>query len=772
MALRNIPAERIQAVLIEGGSARLLKSFSRRLGYLHDSERAVRLVESWLAKGGLLSDVANLSQLRLAMFENIAPVAPEAVLAALERVPPEALTHREAFKKIIRSIAYEARLFERCAELLLRIGATEQPDSRVDPDRYFTSLFFIAFSGTHASIEQRIKVLDVLLRSDERYRRAVGVKALRNILEAWHFGSGFDFEFGARPRDYGFYPKTSAELKHWYVSALKLVESFARSDLGVADAVRSAFASQFRGLWSQPSLHTELDRISRLIAQGGFWRDGWIAVSQTLKYDYKSLKNAARAKLVRLEKALRPKDLLQKVRGIVLGGDSYGLELEEDDYDSDDDGGSLDRINRIAASLGKDVAHDPKVMKALLPELMTAQGRLWSFGRGLAADADDPRAMWNALIAQFAATTPESRRNTQVLGGYLDGLSKRDPALLNDLLDDAAINDGLAAWFPELQAAVVIDARGAARLQQSLSSGTVPLERFRVLAWGRASDPISGPDLKSLLVALGATPPGWDVAIEILYMRLFSDRQEKKSLHPALIETGRHLLKAIQFKKSKRNGDHRIGSLIKVCLTGPEGAEVVRSICDRFKEAVASGEIYSFEHDHLLQSIFKAQPSVALDAFLGGDAADQKRGCKIICEASRNHANPLDFVPLNDLVTWCSHDPSQRFPLVARAVTLFKGNPDQSTPDWTETVLALIDKAPDRVAVLKQLARRLRPMSWSGSRAVAMEMRLPLLQKLASYADPAVAEFARAEEVRLKAEVELEKQHENRDDKERDERFE
>jgi hypothetical protein len=225
-------------------------------------------------------------------------------------------------------------------------------------------------------------------------------------------------------------------------------------------------------------------------------------------------------------------------------------------------------------------------------------------------------------------------------------------------------------------------------------------------------------------------------------------------------------------KKEKRIGDHRIGSLIKACLTGPDGAEVARTLCGRFKEAVAARETYSFEHDHLLRSIFRAQPFVALDAFFAGDAANQKRGCEIISDVSRNHANPLDFVLLHDLITWCLHEPGQRFPLAARAITLFKGDPKQTTPDWTETVLALIDKAPDRVAVLKVFARRLRPTGWSGSRAVAMETRLPLLQKLINHADLAVAKFARDEEARLKAEVEVEKKNESREDRDRDERFE
>jgi hypothetical protein len=147
MALQSIPRETIEAHLINGGSERLLKSFSRRLGYLHDSDLAERLVKAWLAEGGLLSDVANLNTLRMAMFENIAPVCPEAVLADLERVPPEALANRDTFTKIIWSIAYDPKLFERGAELLIRVDAKEEPDHRRHKDRYLTALFFFIFQA-------------------------------------------------------------------------------------------------------------------------------------------------------------------------------------------------------------------------------------------------------------------------------------------------------------------------------------------------------------------------------------------------------------------------------------------------------------------------------------------------------------------------------------------------------------------------------------------------------------------------------------------------
>jgi hypothetical protein len=171
----------------------------------------------------LLAHVGNLNAVEMAVFENIAPVDPEAALAALERVADGSFSRRDSLSRIIRSIAYDPMLFSRCAEWLLRCRAGErESNTGIDSDRHLTSLFYIILSGTNAPIEQRLVALEAMLRSDDAYRRAVGIKALRNVLEAWHFSSGVDFEFGARPRDYGLWPKTGADIKRWYVSAFRL----------------------------------------------------------------------------------------------------------------------------------------------------------------------------------------------------------------------------------------------------------------------------------------------------------------------------------------------------------------------------------------------------------------------------------------------------------------------------------------------------------------------------------------------------------------------
>jgi hypothetical protein len=83
-ALQNIPPSAIQDCFVRGGRERLLKSFSRRIGYLNDSEQARSIASKWLGRGGMLENPAELDDLGYAIFNYIAPASPESALSALE----------------------------------------------------------------------------------------------------------------------------------------------------------------------------------------------------------------------------------------------------------------------------------------------------------------------------------------------------------------------------------------------------------------------------------------------------------------------------------------------------------------------------------------------------------------------------------------------------------------------------------------------------------------------------------------------------------------
>ncbi|HEY6768584.1 MAG TPA: hypothetical protein VI386_27815, partial [Candidatus Sulfotelmatobacter sp.] len=193
LGLQNIPSAMIETQIVDGAPERLLKSFSRRLGYLGHADEAKAIVVRWLAPGGLLGNVATLNDSGWAMFENVAPAAPAAALSALERATllaenKEEVAGHSSYISLIRSLAYDSALFERCVNLILRIAGADGEANQSKRDRdAFGSLFFIRFSGTLATIEQRLEVSRELLCSGDASLRDFGVAALRAALQTSHF---------------------------------------------------------------------------------------------------------------------------------------------------------------------------------------------------------------------------------------------------------------------------------------------------------------------------------------------------------------------------------------------------------------------------------------------------------------------------------------------------------------------------------------------------------------------------------------------------------
>jgi hypothetical protein len=99
--------------------------------------------------------------------------------------------------------------------LLIRMADDEDESNNHDSAQGKIVRFFQAYlSGTHASLNQRIMLMNECFSSGVTGRRALGFKMLSTALEGSHWtGVGVN-EFGARPRDYGSEP-SYAELVDW-----------------------------------------------------------------------------------------------------------------------------------------------------------------------------------------------------------------------------------------------------------------------------------------------------------------------------------------------------------------------------------------------------------------------------------------------------------------------------------------------------------------------------------------------------------------------------
>jgi hypothetical protein len=767
-ALQNIPLVKIVEQLRK--SDRLLKSFSRRLGCLNSSEEAQAIANSWLAVGGPLGDVANLNDLAEAMFNNVAPVAPETALVALERalltpLDGEAAQKCERYLPLLRSLAYDAALFQRSVALILVIAESGNVNSESNRARkVLAPLFVLYLSGTHASIEQRLSVIKTLLQSEDAKKRTLGLPALRAALEAWHFGCVDDFQFGARSRNFGYWPRGVDDVKHWFRSALELAKTIGCSDGPSAEDVRTIIAEQFRGLWTQAAMYDELEGVCHAIAGKQFWREGWLAVRDTIHCDSKNLPMDTLNRLAALDELLRPKNLVQQVRSIVLGGGLYAVGPDPEDDGPEDTQKRIDRTEALARELGRATAADDQALRELLPELVRKPPEpAWSFGLGL-AEAAKPREVWNAMVEQLAATDLD-KRGIQALYSFLSGLRMTNPRLANDLVEDALEDETLSLYYPLLQTAVGLDKEGLGRLMRSLTLGKAPLRMYLNLGVVRSNDQASGRDLKNLLMAIAARPDGLDIAIEVLYMRLLSSKVRELDDYSEVVDAGRELLRRVRFTNARAGGDYKLEVAIKHCLAGEKGEAVVREICSNLKESISKRETLAAYHNDLLQGLFSVQPIAALDGFYSDDA--EGLGPAVLIRR-----NPIDNVSAADLLTWCDRDPKTRYPIAASAVTSFRRSGDGLRPQWTSIALQLLDRAPDRIAVLKKFISKFSPVSWSGSHATILESNAGLLDDLDSYPDPTVVRFAAEEKVRLAKAVKIDQDSEAKYWRARDERFE
>src|SRR5262249_25336668 len=161
---------------------------------------------------------------------------PSATLACLERIigrdsqriPLISWKHDQA-ARILSLIAYEADLFERCAEVLVTLSEAEYANEGRPRQKIletFIGLFQIHYSGTPAAIGTRNAIVDRLLKSASPTREAMGLRALEELFRTRDFHANRPFEFGARTRDYGFWPKNRDEIIDWFRAALRLVEGF------------------------------------------------------------------------------------------------------------------------------------------------------------------------------------------------------------------------------------------------------------------------------------------------------------------------------------------------------------------------------------------------------------------------------------------------------------------------------------------------------------------------------------------------------------------
>lgn len=776
-ALNNIRTEAILSTVSQKGRERLLKSFSRRLSYLHDCEQARKIAEDWLSPQGWLSNLAQLNDIGISLFKNIAPLSPEFALNTIESVilgekGKEFLSTRTSNRwtwcGLLRSIAYEPQHFSRAASLLAKYVAEEPVNYNHNPARsYFTELFHLCLSGTHASVKLRLEVVLWLLESDDASLNAAGLDALDAMLEAINFHSSHDFSFGARHRDFGWEPATGSEVSVWFREVVSFAKRQVLSGSPHAPKIKTMIARHFRSLWLHAGICTELEEIVKAFATQDGWPDGWLALLETIHYDINKMAPEFAARTRALEAVLRPQGLEQKVRAYVLSQRHGHFDMIDSEVGVDDSseayGQAWERINKTVEGLAAEVATSADILSSLLPDLLRSNGRMnWQFGRGLASGTQDVEQAWQQLCAALS-TLSENERDVSLLRGFMEASNMRDPVKANQFLDAAIKDPILAPFFPVLQTAVPIDEAGAKRIISSISGNRVKAWKFAQLGYGRVSDAIPLPLFRNILLGVASLKDGCEVAVDIFGMRLHSLKNDKIEIDQRLAALGRELLVLNNYRSNNQNHAYHVKEIAVACLEREAAYEDALKIAANLAHALVDYRSEARQFSELAESLFRLQPLAAIKGLLQHKQGGQPRQ-SLSYLFSFGKKSPVNAAPPEVLMAWAKKSPRVRLPILAGEVQLSVANGEIETNIWSPLALDILEAAPDRLAILDVYASRFYPRCWSGALSDVLMPYLGLAEKLQTHNDPQVIAWAKKQIVFLKERIEEDRKRERRVD--------
>lgn len=732
-ALRRIPPGALDALWSQAPE-RLLKSMSRRLGYLHDSAEAQATVHRWLQPAGPLGNLLDAGEIGIEIVTFLAPTAPDSVLAAIQAeldgprgadLTAPSNRHRGRWIRLIKALAYPVETFERAASLLARFVAVEPDGHNSDPARApFAELFHIHLSGTRASPEQRANVARTLLRSGNAADRRAGLAALHALLKTGHFSSSASFDFGARPRDFGWHPATQEDIDRWFTAAIAL-------SLETIEPFREAgqvLGRHVRGLWRFDGVRPAIEAAAeRFLTETGSWVDGWIGLRAASRFDAASRTDERTAILI---DRLAPIKLIERSRAVVLSHGTIGIDVT--DLEDASPATAWLRASEMAVDLGKAMAQQETDLAAFLPEMLSQQAhRAFEFGRGLALGSLDAGATWNALSKAYA-DAPKGSRYVTALGGFLAELKLYEPSLTVELLEAALRDETLRERLPYLQSRTGLDAEGLDRLRRLAETGRVPAWAFVDLAGGVITDaePIA---LLPLLDAIGRLDDGAEIVIDVLHLKLRYARSDGEEAAPELMSYGRELLRDFRIGTNNNMRDQRLGELVELCFAGEEHHDEARAFCQRFLAAVQSHEIYAYDSHALMTALLKTHPLAALDCLVdqpGDEALDDE-----LFEARIARASPIETVDPDTLLTWARSAPERRFPRLGMALSIFKVESLGDVTGLSPHFLSVLTEAPDKTAFLGEPRARIVPDGWSGSLADNLSRRKDMLAGLSVMGD-------------------------------------
>ena len=726
-ALDEIPIKRLLNIM-ERGTSHMLRSFSKRLSYLHDSPRAQAIFRSWLTLPPL-SSPDKWNEMCRYRLEDAAPVIPEDVLEYLEiqsRGETGSDRLRNCFdshtlQNILIQLAYEPDWFDRSVMLLV-MTMRPGPGSPIGCE-----LFQIIYSGTHAPLSQRLSVIRRLLNNPPAHIPNLGVNYLEAAMRSGRSlypSSSAMHDFGTRRRDGGWYPHTHEDALEWYREVVAFIQEMLPTlPETIQDTIQEKMADSLHGLWIS-GLEDAVAHCCRCMSEGGDWWQGWIGLGQIKEFCWEDMEPGKRELLSQLLDMTEPKKQVNRAVCLLSAGD-WNLQAFFPCEDSVFENQVLrDQIQ----ALGKSLAEQPESLRQLLALIKNVNINGACFGEGLAEGEPEAGAVWPALRHAM-----EDQRDTSIQLGYLKVHFARNPTWVLELLSEMEC-EGAVRQAVYLQSLLENSVELLTHIVELLREGKLRLSDIEQLQYMIGDNLIQEQDFTRFIEKICSIEGGLTTAVEFLaaYSRK-KHHLHKGGLSPEFQNFARPVILAyMRAAREVPRYSYQFYGFIADCF---ETAATDIELSDLFQTAPvafilwqrAVGYDSSFFTIAILP-VARSNTEIFLDVVVRlkrDDIGDWR-----LTEFWRQISNVLNALEVSRIIAWADTT-EKRLQLAELCRPFLPDGTDRCK--WSDLALALLHTT-DGPVLLKTLLKQFSPDMWSGSRADILRRRLVPVRELAAEA--------------------------------------
>ncbi len=677
----------------------------------------------------------------------------------------------------LEKLAFRKETFERAATLLRRLGAAET-EERIgnNASGQFKGLYHLYLSGTEASPEERLRVLDEGLQSADSGERELCVEALGRMLQTGHFtrGGGAE-EIGTGEPLEDWWPKTDDEIWSFHRAAMSRLADIATSNDAFADRARDLLGSHIHGLLNAVPFDDVRAMIERIVAHAGIWLEAIQGVNSWLHFDRREAPKAIGSKIRAFFDELMPSD---PVSLVVLYTHSRYSDFHNPDADfdvGDRAENDYEYAARKACRLADTIARDATMLNSALDRLVTSDAKtVFPFARRLAELASDPVELF--VKALRIAEPRNEPANRQLFGGLIAGTDQRNPqearkcvrmALQSPKVKDDAISIiGSGTLQPD-------DLRLVVSL---LQSGDVKPWQCATLSYGRGLDHLSPDQIMPLLDELGrhGARGHWTV-MDIVSMYLHGGKPLSKPIadklkstllaHDLFVEVSRQTMEGYQLEQMAK-------VLLQQCEMDRTFTialvKQVLSICRPLKIDVfyaLDGPVRSVITSLLASHPHDVWREVA-KLFTATDSQVRFYAKRLFEPDHNNHLGPglLYGLPPDVYLDWVRKAPAKRAGIVTEWLPITTTGGDGKLA-WHPDLQAYVKEFGNQPCALVGLARRLHLRTGWGSEVPHLEPFLPLLELWAGTHERAeVRHWARKQIGYISAEIDASRKRDEEHD--------